>query len=64
MKLKLKKEKIVVLTNEQQISINGGAGSPINNGGDELALTGSRLLVCGSRRKCGASGKSALCFDF
>ncbi|WP_291727362.1 class I lanthipeptide [Bernardetia sp.] len=51
-KLKLKKEKIVVLTDEQQASVNGGA---------ELALTGSRLIVCGSKKKCSASCKGLVC---
>ena len=54
MKLKLKKEKIVVLTDEQQASINGGQAA-------ELALTGSRLIHCGSRRVCSHSCKAIVC---
>ncbi|WP_291727360.1 class I lanthipeptide [Bernardetia sp.] len=51
-KLKLKKEKIIFLTDEQQASVNGGA---------ELALTGSRFLSCGSRSKCTYSCKGIIC---
>ncbi|WP_338792333.1 class I lanthipeptide [Bernardetia sp. Wsw4-3y2] len=55
MKLKLKKEKIVVLTDEQQASINGGQAPA------ELALTGSRLIHCGSRKVCSHSCKAIVC---
>jgi len=58
-KLKLNRERIVSLNDKQKLIINGGSASQ-----DELALTGSRLIVCGSKKLVHTPVKVSFVYPF